>query len=92
MPSVGETSGQLKAPPLISHEAQDLSRWVSRARIRTGALPVQFSVLHSQLPGSGLLPQFPAEQLAAPSHQALGVYSCRHAFLLLFSLKYFCVY
>lgn len=93
MPSVRETSGQLKAPPLLSLlQAQDLSRVVPRAGTPTGALPVQFSVLHSQLPGSRLLPRSLAERLAAPSHHTLGVHSCSHAFLLLFSLKYFYAY
>lgn len=58
----------------------------------TSAQPVQCSALPSQLPGSCLLPQFPAEHLAAPSHHTLGVYSHSHMFLLLFSLKYLCVY
>jgi len=92
VPAVGKMSGQLRAPPLIPHQAQDLSLLVSRTQLCTGTLPVQLSTCHSQLPGLHLFPQFPAEHLAAPSHHALEARSHRHVFWLLVSLKYFSVY
>lgn len=86
VPSVGVMSGQLKAPPPISHQAQDLSQLVFRAQMCTRAYQCDSPCFtHSNLTRASFLNFL--HYLAVPSHHALEVYSHSRVFLLSFSLK-----